>query len=58
MNLSRDDLNLLHSVWVTLRHAQIFIHSKEVMHPDGIELYRQDMDALAKLVARLDKEAA
>jgi hypothetical protein len=51
------DLKLLRSVWITMGHAQIFISSRERMHADGQELYRLDMDALATLVQRLEKEA-
>jgi hypothetical protein len=40
---------LLDDVIVTMRHARIFITSREKMHPTGIELYDE---LLEKLIAR------
>lgn len=41
--------NILRDVIVTMRHARIFITSREKMHPTGVQLYDE---LLAKLEAR------
>ena len=41
--------NTLEEIIVTMRHARIFITSREKMHPTGVQLYDE---LLEKLVAR------
>jgi hypothetical protein len=36
---TRQHLDLLHESLVTLRHARVFVTSREKMHPAGVELY-------------------
>jgi hypothetical protein len=43
---ARDRKELLRDVAVTMRHARIFITSREKMHPTGIELYDQLLDEI------------
>jgi hypothetical protein len=38
---TRQHLDLLTESLVTLRHARVFITSREKMHPTGVELYDQ-----------------
>jgi hypothetical protein len=38
---TRQHLDLLTEALVTLRHARVFISSREKMHPTGIGLYDQ-----------------
>ena len=38
---TRQHLDLLHEALVTLRHARVFITSREQMHETGVELYDQ-----------------
>jgi hypothetical protein len=48
---TRQYLDLLHEALVTLRHARVFITSREKMHPTGVELYDRlvtDIEAALK----------
>lgn len=48
---TRQHLDILHESLVTLRHARVFITSREKMHPTGVELYDQlvkDIEAALK----------
>ena len=53
--MTPEDRELLSECLVTLRHADVFICSREKMHPDGRDLYRE---LVRKLAARLKVEAA
>lgn len=37
---------LMREIIVTLRHAEVFIRTKEKMHPTGQKLYRELLDKL------------
>jgi len=38
--------NLLAEIIVTMRHARVFISSREKMHPTGIQLYDELLEKL------------
>lgn len=40
---TRQHLDLLAEALVTLRHARVFVTSREKMHPTGVNLYDQLM---------------
>lgn len=39
----------LEDALVTLRHARVFVTSREKMHPDGVKLYDELIDRLSAL---------
>ena len=40
--------NILQEILVTMKHARIFITSREKMHPTGVELYDELLEKLAR----------
>lgn len=40
--------NILADVIVTMKHARVFISSREKMHPTGIELYDELLEKLIR----------
>lgn len=42
---------------VTMKHAQVFISSREKMHRDGQSLFQEDIDNAARAIAESDKKA-
>ncbi len=43
--------NLLDEILVTLRHARVFIKTREKMHPEGVRQYDDLIDRLHALVS-------
>jgi len=41
----------LKEILSTLEHAQVFISTKEKMHPDGRKLYQDNIDRLKKVIS-------
>jgi hypothetical protein len=48
--------NILADIIVTMRHARIFIISREKMHPAGVKLYDELLDKLERRRAALAPE--
>lgn len=45
-------IRLLKESYVTIRHAQVFIETREKMHPDGQALYRKHLGELKEFLGK------
>jgi hypothetical protein len=43
--------NILADVIITMRHAHVFITSREKMHPTGVKLYQELLEKLERRAA-------
>lgn len=53
-----DMTELLTELTSTMRHAQIFIQSRQIMHPDGQMQYREFLALLERLLERANEQLA
>lgn len=44
------DITLIDEIWHTMKHARVFIDSKQKMHSDGINLYDELLKKLDEIV--------
>jgi hypothetical protein len=56
MAITQQQMVVLQRAHAAMSHARKFIGWRERMHPDGIQLYEEDMAALGKLICRFGRE--